>query len=97
MSDHHMIPADQILPSRLFVIPMRGKPVFPGILTPLMLPAAVDADAVEKAIAARRNRIRQIIIPAQNRRDLEQIPDHVRKGITFHMAETMDDVLKRIF
>jgi ATP-dependent Lon protease len=52
MSDHHMVPADQILPSRLFVIPMRGKPVFPGILTPLMLPAAADADAVEKAIAA---------------------------------------------
>ncbi len=51
----------------------------------------------EKVIAARRNRIRQIIIPAQNRRDLEEIPEHVRKGITFHMAETMDDVLKRIF
>jgi ATP-dependent Lon protease len=51
----------------------------------------------EKVIAARRNKIRQIIIPAQNRRDLEEIPEHVRKGITFHMAETMDDVLKRIF
>jgi ATP-dependent Lon protease len=51
----------------------------------------------EKVIAARRNRIREIIIPAQNRRDLEQIPEHVRKGITFHMVETMDDVLKRIF
>jgi ATP-dependent Lon protease len=52
MSDHHIVPADQILPARLFVIPLRGKPIFPGILTPLMLPAAPDAETVEKAIAA---------------------------------------------
>src|SRR5271157_5459578 len=52
MSDHHMIPADQILPARLFIIPIHGKPIFPGILTPLMLPSSQDADTVEKAIAA---------------------------------------------
>jgi hypothetical protein len=27
-----------MLPARLFVIPLRGKPIFPGILTPVMLP-----------------------------------------------------------
>jgi len=52
MSDHTIVPADQILPVRLFVVPMRGKPIFPGILTPMMLPSAQDADTVEKAIAA---------------------------------------------
>jgi ATP-dependent Lon protease len=52
MSDNTIVPADQILPARLFVIPMRGKPIFPGIFTPLMLPSASDADTVEKAIAA---------------------------------------------
>ena len=52
MSDHHIVPADQILPARLFVIPLRGKPIFPGILTPVMLPSAREADTVEKAIAA---------------------------------------------
>ncbi len=52
MSDHHIVPADQILPNRLFIIPLRGKPIFPGILTPLMLPSQADADVVEKAIAA---------------------------------------------
>ncbi len=52
MSDHTIVPADQILPVRLFVIPLRGKPIYPGILTPLMLPAAREADTVEKAIAA---------------------------------------------
>ena len=38
----------------------------------------------EKVIAARRNRIKQVIFPAANQRDLEEIPDHVREGITFH-------------
>ncbi len=52
MSDHTIVPADQILPARLFVIPLRGKPIFPGILTPLMLPTAQEADTVEKAVAA---------------------------------------------
>ncbi len=52
MSDHHIVPADQILPARLFVIPIHGKPIFPGILTPLMFPSAADADSIEKAIAA---------------------------------------------
>jgi len=52
MSDHHIIPADQLLPARLFIIPLRGKPIFPGILTPVMLPSAQEADTVEKAVAA---------------------------------------------
>ena len=52
MSDHQIIPADQILPARLFVLPLHGKPIFPGLLTPMMLPSASDADAVEKAMAA---------------------------------------------
>ncbi len=52
MSDHHIVPADQILPVRLFAIPLRGKPIFPGILTPLMIPTQKDADVVEKAVGA---------------------------------------------
>jgi len=52
MSEQHMVLADQILPIRLFVIPIRGKPIFPGILTPLMLPSAADAEAVGKSLAA---------------------------------------------
>ncbi|MCX7028883.1 MAG: endopeptidase La [Spirochaetes bacterium] len=51
MSDHPIIPADQVLPPRLFVIPLNGKPIFPGILTPLALPSQADADTVEKTVA----------------------------------------------
>ena len=38
----------------------------------------------EKTIAARRNKVKDIIIPKQNERDLDEIPEHIRKGINFH-------------
>ena len=51
----------------------------------------------EKTIAARRNKIKTILIPQANLKDLEEIPDHVKKGITFHPMETMEDVIEKIF
>jgi ATP-dependent Lon protease len=50
----------------------------------------------EKTIAARRNKAKHIIIPKQNLRDLDEIPDHVKKGIAFHPAERLDEVLALI-
>jgi ATP-dependent Lon protease len=47
----------------------------------------------EKTIAAQRNKARHIIIPKQNLRDLDEIPDHVKKGISFHPVEWFDEVL----
>jgi ATP-dependent Lon protease len=47
----------------------------------------------EKTIAARRNRVKNIIIPKQNLRDLDDIPDHVKKSITFHPVERFEEVL----
>lgn len=47
----------------------------------------------EKTVAAKRNKIKEIIIPKANERDLEEIPDHVKKGITFHPVERMEQVL----
>jgi ATP-dependent Lon protease len=51
----------------------------------------------EKVIAARRNRLKTLIIPEGNRRDMEEIPEHVREGLTFHLVSTMDEVIERIF
>ena len=51
----------------------------------------------EKVIAAKRNNIREIIIPEQNQRDLEEIPEKIKKGIVFYPVRHMDDVIERIF
>ncbi|MDR1210693.1 MAG: endopeptidase La [Spirochaetaceae bacterium] len=47
----------------------------------------------EKTVAARRNKARHIIIPKQNLRDLDEIPDHVKKGLEFHPVERFEEVL----
>jgi ATP-dependent Lon protease len=47
----------------------------------------------EKVLGAVRAGIKQIIVPIDNEADLDDIPDEVRKKITFHLAETLDDVL----
>ena len=47
----------------------------------------------EKTIAAQRNKAKHIIIPKQNIRDLDEIPDHLKKGIEFHPVERFDEVL----
>ncbi|MCL2196628.1 MAG: endopeptidase La [Treponema sp.] len=47
----------------------------------------------EKTIAARRNKAKHIVFPKQNERDLDEIPEHVKKGIEFHPVERFDEVL----
>jgi ATP-dependent Lon protease len=49
----------------------------------------------EKCVAAARAGLRTVILPARNRRDLEDIPDSVRKQLEFVWAERIEDVLGR--
>jgi ATP-dependent Lon protease len=49
----------------------------------------------EKCVAAARAGIRTVILPARNRRDLEDIPVSVRQKLEFVWAEKIDDVLAR--
>ena len=46
----------------------------------------------EKVIAARRAGCLVVVLPAQNEKDLVEIPDHIREGLAFHFAETYRDV-----
>lgn len=51
----------------------------------------------EKVIAARRSKIMEVILPAANRRDYDELPDHIRKGMTAHFAENYQDVFDVVF
>ncbi len=48
----------------------------------------------EKTIAARRVGIHTLILPEDNRKDFEELPDHIREGISVHYADYFDDVLE---
>jgi ATP-dependent Lon protease len=47
----------------------------------------------EKVLAAKRAGIKKVIIPIENERDLEEIPDVVRRNMKFILAADMDEVL----
>ncbi len=51
----------------------------------------------EKMIAAKRSKLKTIIFPKENTKDLDEIPDHIQKGITLHPVETMDEVIQISF
>ena len=51
----------------------------------------------EKVIAARRNKVREIVFPSGNVRDLEEIADNIKRGIVFTPVDSMDDVVERLF
>ncbi|HCK83154.1 MAG TPA: endopeptidase La [Hyphomonadaceae bacterium] len=49
----------------------------------------------EKLLAALRGGLRTVLIPKDNEKDLAEIPDNVKKGLTIVPVATVDDVLAR--
>jgi ATP-dependent Lon protease len=51
----------------------------------------------EKVIAAHRAGIKTIILPKDNKKDLEEIPDEIKKELNFRFADRIEDVLAVAF
>lgn len=47
----------------------------------------------EKLLAAHRGGIKTVVIPKDNERDLEEIPDNVKRDLAIHPVQWIDDVL----
>jgi ATP-dependent Lon protease len=60
-------------------------------LTGLVLPVG---GIREKALAARRYGVKTMVLPALNAPDIEELPDEVKREMTFVPAQTLEDVLK---
>ena len=50
----------------------------------------------EKVIAAKRAGIEKIVLPKENEKDLEEIPKHVRAGLSFIFASKIDQALNKV-
>jgi ATP-dependent Lon protease len=48
----------------------------------------------EKTVAAHRAGIRKVLLPARNRKDLEDVPKSVRDDVEFVFCERVDDVIR---
>ena len=76
----------------------RGVPVDPEVamtgeitLSGLVLPVG---GIREKALAARRHGIRTFILPQLNEIDIEELPDEVRREMTFVPVSTLEEALR---
>lgn len=47
----------------------------------------------EKVLAARRAGVTTIILPRRNEKDLEDVPENIRKELQFHFVDTIGEVL----
>jgi ATP-dependent Lon protease len=48
----------------------------------------------EKILAAKRAKLSMVVLPKRNKKDLEEIPKHILKGIELTFVDTMDDVIR---
>jgi ATP-dependent Lon protease len=48
----------------------------------------------EKLLAAHRGNIKTVIIPADNERDLKEIPDNIKADLSIHAVKWIDQVLE---
>ena len=78
--------------SALTGVPVRGDVAMTGEIT-LRGRVLPIGGLKEKAVAAHRNKVSDVIIPHGNARDLDELPEEVRTGVRFHPVKTMDEVL----
>ncbi len=81
------------LTSVLTKIPVKASVAMTGEIT-LQGKVLPIGGLKEKLLAAHRGGITDVIIPAENEKDLEEIPKNVLKNLHIHPVSTIDEVLK---
>lgn len=71
-------------------IAMTGELTLTGMVMPI-------GGVKEKFIAAKRAKIKQLIFPADNQKDVEDLDDHIKKGVTAYFVNTFKEVLDICF
>ncbi|XP_066440015.1 lon protease homolog 2, peroxisomal isoform X2 [Eleutherodactylus coqui] len=71
-------------------IAMTGEITLRGLVLPV-------GGIKDKVLAAHRAKLKRVIIPQRNEKDLEEIPLNVRRDLTFILAGSLEDVLNTAF
>jgi ATP-dependent Lon protease len=67
-------------------IAMTGEVTLAGLVLPI-------GGVKEKVLAARRAGIHRVVLPQGNKKDLRELPDHVRQEMQFHFVDRVEEVL----
>jgi ATP-dependent Lon protease len=66
---------------------MTGEVTLQGLVLPI-------GGVKQKVLAAHRMGLTEVILPKRNEKDIDDVPETVRKAMTFHLAERVEDVLE---
>src|SRR5207253_10834255 len=66
---------------------MTGEVTLQGLVLPI-------GGVKQKVLAAHRMGLKEVILPKRNEKDLDDVPESVRKAMTFHLAGRVEEVLK---
>jgi ATP-dependent Lon protease len=70
-------------------IAMTGEVTLAGLVLPI-------GGLKEKVLAARRAGIHRVVLPQGNKKDLRDLPDHVRQEMQFHFVDRVEEVLSLV-
>ena len=65
---------------------MTGEVTLQGLVLPI-------GGVKQKVLAAHRMGLKEVILPKRNEKDIDDVPETVRKAMTFHLASRVEDVL----
>ncbi len=74
-------------------VPVKSKVAMTGEIT-LRGNVLPIGGVKEKVTAAHRAGIKEVVLPFLNQKDIEDVPEHVSKDMSFHFAKEIWDVLK---
>lgn len=69
---------------------MTGELTLTGMVLPI-------GGVKEKVIAARRSKLKTLIFPEDNTRDIEELPDYLKKGFKIHFVKHFEEVFHVAF
>ncbi len=75
---HHVVRSDTA---------MTGEITLSGLVLPV-------GGIKEKVLAAHRAGLHRVILPRENEKDLQDLPDHVKREMTFVLVERIEEVLR---
>ncbi len=70
-------------------IAMTGEVTLAGLVLPI-------GGIKEKVLAARRAGIHRVVLPQANKKDLRELPDHVRQEMQFYFVDRVEEVLSLV-
>ncbi|MEN8200915.1 MAG: endopeptidase La, partial [Thermodesulfobacteriota bacterium] len=82
------------LVSAILKLPVRHEIAMTGEIT-LRGRVLPIGGLTEKLLAAKRGNVKEVIIPKENERNLADVPAKIRRSLTIHCMENVDDVLEK--